>query len=69
MNPSVPSPAPIGAASRFPSGAPAGAHVVVRGLRKEFLHGGRRLIVLDGIDFEIRPGEIVSVIGASGAGK
>ena len=69
MNPSVPSPAPIGAASRFPSGAPAGAHVVVRGLRKEFLHGGRRLIVLEGIDFEIRPGEIVSVIGASGAGK
>jgi lipoprotein-releasing system ATP-binding protein len=69
MNPSVPAPAPIGAASRLSSGAPAGAHVVVRGLGKEFLHGGRRLIVLNGIDFEIRPGEIVSVIGASGAGK
>ena len=52
-----------------PTTAPAGARVVVKGLTKEFIHGGRRLSVLSGIDFEIRPGEIVSVIGASGAGK
>jgi len=69
MNPSVPSPAPFGGASRSPSGAPAGARVVVQGLRKEFIHGGRRLTVLNNINFEIRSGEIVSVIGASGAGK
>jgi len=34
-----------------------------------FVHGGRRLEVLRGIDLEIRPGERVSVVGASGVGK
>src|SRR6185503_14226251 len=52
-----------------PSAAPAGAHVVVRGLTKNFEHGGRTLPVLRGIDFELHPGEIASVVGASGAGK
>jgi len=52
-----------------PSAAPAGAHVVVRNLTKVFEHTGRTLPVLRGLEFEIRPGEIVSVVGASGAGK
>jgi lipoprotein-releasing system ATP-binding protein len=52
-----------------PFAAPSGAHVVVRDLSKEFLHGGRTLSVLRGVNFELRPGEIASVVGASGAGK
>jgi lipoprotein-releasing system ATP-binding protein len=43
--------------------------VVVRGLTKEFLHGGRVIPVLRGLDFELRPGEMASVVGASGVGK
>jgi lipoprotein-releasing system ATP-binding protein len=52
-----------------PSAAPVGAHVVVRGLRKDFEHGGQTLPVLRGINFDLHPGEIASVVGASGAGK
>jgi lipoprotein-releasing system ATP-binding protein len=52
-----------------PFAAPAGAHVVVRNLTKEFVHGGRTLSVLRDLQFELRPGEIASVVGASGAGK
>lgn len=39
--------------------------VVVRGLRKSY--GGR--VVVDGIDLDVRSGEIVGIIGANGAGK
>jgi lipoprotein-releasing system ATP-binding protein len=43
--------------------------VEVRGLQKTYLHGGRQLKVLNGIDFTLRPGEMAAVVGASGAGK
>jgi lipoprotein-releasing system ATP-binding protein len=46
-----------------------GAHVVVRALAKSFRHGGRLIEVLRGLDFELRPGEMASVVGASGVGK
>jgi lipoprotein-releasing system ATP-binding protein len=42
---------------------------MVRGVKKSFLHGGRELVVLRGIDFQLLPGERVSVVGASGVGK
>jgi lipoprotein-releasing system ATP-binding protein len=73
-NPTTPAPA----ATRTPLpqqgvGAPdvrrGGAHVVVQGLTKEFVHGGVVIPVLRGLDFELRPGEIASVVGASGVGK
>jgi lipoprotein-releasing system ATP-binding protein len=60
----------LGTPATAPStNAGAGAHVVVRGLTKEFLHGGRVIPVLRGLDFELRPGEMASVVGASGVGK
>jgi lipoprotein-releasing system ATP-binding protein len=43
--------------------------VVVKGLKKDFVHGGVTIPVLRGLDFELRPGEIASVVGASGVGK
>ncbi len=49
--------------------SPGGAHVQVRGLTKIFHHGGRVLPVLRGIDLDLQPGEMVSVVGASGVGK
>ena len=46
-----------------------GAHLVVRDLRKVFVHGGRRLEVLRGLSMEVSPGEMVAIVGASGVGK
>jgi lipoprotein-releasing system ATP-binding protein len=43
--------------------------LAVRGLTKVFEHGGRRLHVLRGIDLHVAQGEMVSIVGQSGAGK
>ncbi len=38
-------------------------------LRKVYQEGPQPLVVLDGVDFSIRSGERVAIVGASGAGK
>jgi lipoprotein-releasing system ATP-binding protein len=43
--------------------------VVVEDLRKTFVHMGRELHVLRGIDIVINQGEVVAFVGPSGAGK
>jgi lipoprotein-releasing system ATP-binding protein len=43
--------------------------VRVEGLTKAYLHGGKRLEVLRGLDVEIAAGELVALTGPSGAGK
>jgi lipoprotein-releasing system ATP-binding protein len=46
-----------------------GAHLVVHDLWKIFDHGGRRIEVLRGINLDLQPGALVSIVGASGVGK
>jgi len=43
--------------------------LAVRGLRRSFQQGDVRIDVLRGVDFAVRPGEIVGLLGPSGSGK
>ncbi len=45
------------------------ARIRIEHLRKVYVKDGKQLPVLRGIDVEIAPGEMVSIAGASGAGK
>ena len=47
----------------------AGTRVHVAELTKSFEHGGRTLEILHGISFDLDPGEMVAIVGASGVGK
>jgi ATP-binding cassette, subfamily C, bacterial CydD len=61
--------APAAAAPGGPRLAPSPAHAGVRLERVAFSYPARPGPVLDGLDLELRPGETVALVGASGAGK
>jgi lipoprotein-releasing system ATP-binding protein len=69
MNVSPPPGSAALAAGPRAGAARGGTHLEVRGVKKVFMHGGRELAVLRGIDLDLLPGERVSVVGASGVGK
>lgn len=43
--------------------------LTIRGLRRTYQSGDKTLTVLNGADIDVRPGEIVGLIGPSGSGK
>ena len=43
--------------------------IEIRGLSKTFRHNGNQVEVLTGVDLDIRQGETLAVVGASGVGK
>ena len=47
----------------------AGASLQVEGLTVSFGSGNHRVLALDGLGFSLKPGEIGSLLGASGCGK
>ena len=50
-------------------GSPTGSLLEVRGLRKEYPTGRGRLVLFEDINFQVKPREMLAIVGQSGAGK
>ena len=57
------------AASATADPAPGAGNLVLRGVSRSFDRAGQRLLVLDGLDLTVGPGEIVTLVGPNGSGK
>src|SRR3954470_5838590 len=55
--------------TRHPSPIPDDAVLRVRGLVKVHGTGRAERRILDGVDLDVRPGELVAIVGRSGSGK
>jgi lipoprotein-releasing system ATP-binding protein len=60
--------APRPAAAK-PAASPASPLITATGLFKSYRKGKHIIPVLKGVDFSIRPGEFVAIVGQSGSGK
>jgi lipoprotein-releasing system ATP-binding protein len=52
-----------------PLGQPEHPFVQVRNLRKEYATGRGRLVLFEGLSFEVAQGDLLAIVGQSGAGK
>ena len=51
------------------SGKDSGASVEVENLRREFDSKQNKVVALDGVNLQVRQGDIFGVLGPNGAGK
>jgi len=69
VEPSVPGVASEPAPDHTPSASEATTLLAARGLTKSYRKSKHEVPVLLGVDFEVRGGEFVSIVGQSGSGK
>jgi putative ABC transport system ATP-binding protein len=60
---------PAGGESREERATDAEPVVELRGVTKEYPSASETVVALDSVDFAVRPGEFVAVVGPSGSGK